>query len=374
MTENRHYALSRAEILEALERVDLATHTCVLLVVHDASDLDADLDTALETWIEGLGMSVAVVDPTDVAGNLHISAFDLIIVSGSCVAADVADLANLRTADVPLICHSAAIAASAVLNMGGTAHSHTAQTEIELIDNTVVWLIDQDLGDLAVTASAEIFAMNTKATAAVTLAEEATGTGDHLTIVMLSGGDDDGATPAYAAFYDRFFIGVADYTNMNSVWKGAMSRIIHHLIHEKRYTLEELVQVKRAFQEDIPDTDFALAAIDDALTDDPPAADAENSILDIDLRHNRAYVLRSWWVNVTDFGTGTQLTFQLWVPLNGVITSVNSVVVNALGIQNLVDIFGLQEVHADGIWITVITDAGNTGACSGTFRYAEARR
>jgi len=110
------------------------------------------------------------------------------------------------------------------------------------------------------------------------------------------------------------------------------------------------------------------------LTNPPPGADAANSIVDIDQKNNRTYVLRSLWVNVTSFGTGTQLTFQLWVLLNGVVTSVDSVVVNALGIQNLVDIFGLQEVHANGIWITVITDVGNTGACSGTFNYAEAKK
>jgi len=138
------------------------------------------------------------------------------------------------------------------------------------------------------------------------------------------------------------------------------------------YSLQTLVV--QSYQEQIPDTDFALAAIDNVLTVNPPNADAENSVVDIDQVADSTFVLRSLWVNVTSFGTGTQLTFELWVLLNGVVTSVDSIVVNVLGIQNLVDIFGLQEVHADGIWITVITDAGNTGACSGTYRYAEAKK
>ncbi|GAJ09618.1 unnamed protein product, partial [marine sediment metagenome] len=133
------------------------------------------------------------------------------------------------------------------------------------------------------------------------------------------------------------------------------------------------------YQEQIPDTDFALALIDDELTADPPNADAENSVVDIDAIADPAttFVLRSLWVNITSFGTtgGTKLTFSLWIPINGVITEVDSVEVSSLGIQNLMDLFTLQEVHADSIHITVVTDAtdepGNA-ACSGTWKYAKA--
>ena len=350
-------------------------HSHALLVVHDTTALDADLDTALEQWLLDIGFhGVTIADPTDVAGNLELNAFDLVIVSASCVAADVANLANLRTIELPVICHSADIAASVIFDLGGTPHTEAAETQIEITDNTPAWLITQALGDLTVTAAANIYAMNTKTAAAVTLAEEATGTGNHLTIVRLLAGDDNGATPAYAAFYDRYFIGVGDYTNMNAAWKTLMEDLIAHAIFEKRFSEEPALKAKGLYIEDIPDTDFALAAIDTVLTNPPPGADAENSIVDIDQKNNRTFVLRSLWVNITSWGTGAQMTFQLWVLLNGVVTSVDSVVVNALGIQNLADIFGLQEVHADGIWITVITDVGNTGACSGTFRYAEAKR
>jgi hypothetical protein len=132
------------------------------------------------------------------------------------------------------------------------------------------------------------------------------------------------------------------------------------------------------YQEQIPDTDFALAAIDDEpLTADPPDADAENAVVDIDANAGDTFVLRSLFVNVTSFGTtgGTKLTFSLWVPINGVITKVDSVDVDVLGFQNLADLFGLQEVHGDSIHITVVTDATDDpgdAACSGTFKYAKA--
>ena len=134
----------------------------------------------------------------------------------------------------------------------------------------------------------------------------------------------------------------------------------------------------KLYVEQIPDTDFALAAIDNVLTNPPPNADAENSIVDIDQVADSTFVLRSLWVNITSFGTeGTTLTFKLWVMLNGAVAEVDSVdVPNILGIQNLMDLFGLPEVHADGIWITVETDSAESpgdAACSGTFRYAEAK-
>ena len=131
------------------------------------------------------------------------------------------------------------------------------------------------------------------------------------------------------------------------------------------------------YQEQIPDVDFDLAVIDDDLTAPPPNADAENSVVDIDENAGDTFVLRSLWVKITSFGTtgGTKLTFSLWTLVKGVVTEVDSVDVSDLGIQNLMDLFGLQEVHADGIWITVVTDATDEpgdAACEGTYRWAKA--
>ena len=351
----------------------LGTHTHALLVVHDTSALDADLDTALREWLLDLGSIVTLCDPTDVAGSLEVSAYDLMIVSASCVTADAGNLANLSDAEVPIICHSAEIAVSTVFSLGLVGHTEAAETQIEITDNTIMWVITQALGDLTVQASANIYAMNTICSNGLEIAQEATATGDHITAMRLLAGDDNDAAVPYAAFYDRYFVGVGDYTNMNAVWKAVIEELVMHCIMEKRFTEEAVAKVKGLYVEDIPDTDFALAAIDTLLTTDPPSADAENSIVDLDVKNKTTYVLRSLWVNVTSFGTGTTLTFELWTMLNGVVTSVDSVDIAVLGIQNLMDIFGLQEVHADGIWITVITDVGNTGACSGTYRYAEAK-
>jgi len=354
----------------------LAVHAHLLLVVHDASALDADLDTPLKNLLEEFGFEVLVADPADVAGSLELN-FDGVIVSASCVApGDVANLANLRTVDCPVICHSAAIAVSTVFNLGTTAGTEADKTQIEIVDNTVQWFLDQALADLTVTAAATIYTIGTKGANAVTLAEEDTGTGNEITcLLLLQGQEDDGAVP-YAPDFDRVFFGLGNAGLINDTAKAIYFALYEHLLHEKRYSPEVVVTPKRVYQEDIPGTDFALAAIDTIITNAPPSAalDNENTVVEIPLRQNKTFVLRSLWVDVTDFGGGTQLTFQLWVPLNGTVTSVDSVVVNTLGIQNLMDIFGLPEVHADGIWITVITDAGATGACSGTFRYAESKK
>jgi len=147
------------------------------------------------------------------------------------------------------------------------------------------------------------------------------------------------------------------------------------------WATETLVAIKAAidviggvntYQEQIPDTDFNLAAVSLAMATDPPGAPAANSVVDIDQVAGSTFVLRSIWINITSFGTGTLLKFKLWTLVNAVVTKVDEVDVASLGIQNLADIFGLQEVHADGIWITVQCDAGATGACAGTYRYAQA--
>ena len=358
-------------------KVVLPTHAHVLLAVHDTANLDADLDEALRDWMLDLGYEVTVADPADVAANLDVDAFDFIVISGSCLVGDAGNLANLRTADAPLLCHSAAIAESALF-LGATAGSEAAQTQIEIINNSPAWLIEQATGDLTVTISATIQTLATEAANAIVLGEEATATGIDLTIIKLPQGEQDDGAPSYSSFYDRYFNGVADYTNANAVWKALMAGFLHHMLHEKRFG-EGTVQLKRVPQEHIPDSDFDLDTIDDGLTVDPPSADVANSIVDLDERVNLAYVLRSLWVDVTNFGTtaGTKLTFSLWTLVKGVVTEVDSVEVSDLGIQNLMDLFGLQEVHADGIWVTVVTDATDEpgdAACEGSYRYAEARK
>ncbi len=130
------------------------------------------------------------------------------------------------------------------------------------------------------------------------------------------------------------------------------------------------------YMEQIPDTDFDLVAIPEDLATDPPDAPAANSVVDIDVNAGDTFVLRSLFVKINSFGTGgNKLIFKLWTLLNTAITMVDEVDVTSLGIQNLMDIFGLQEVHGDGIWITVQSDAtpGSDDAdCEGTYRWAKA--
>ncbi|MBA7665620.1 hypothetical protein ES703_73694 [subsurface metagenome] len=168
---------------------------------------------------------------------------------------------------------------------------------------------------------------------------------------------------------------------LRDVLGGGSSISVANPLETHDPTIEEIeakldAGVPLVYSEEIPDTDFALAAIDNGLGSNPPTADVENSIVGIDQVADSTFVLRSLWVSITSLGTaGTKLTFGLWVMLNTVVTQVDSVDVAALSIQNLVDLFGLQEVHADGIWVTVLTDSGAAdAACSGTFRYAKAKK
>lgn len=126
------------------------------------------------------------------------------------------------------------------------------------------------------------------------------------------------------------------------------------------------------FQEVLTPGTFDLSAIPTTVASPPPSATAANSVVDIDVVALTTHVLRSLWVNVTSFGTGATMTFGLWVTLNSAVTQVDEAVVSATGIQNLMDLFGLPQIFADGIWVTAIVDVGSTGACEGTYMYATA--
>ncbi len=271
-----------------------------------------------------------------------------------------------------MICHSAEVAVSTnVFSLGATAGTEAAQTQIEIITNTISWMITQATGDLSVTASATLETMASVSGDTTSLAEEATGTGNDITMARLKQGTDDGQ--GITAIFDRYFIGVKDFTNANSTFKTLMANLWEHVLHEVRFS-EVLVTTKRVFEEQIPDTGFSLAAVDTALGSDPPSADAANSVVDLDKKTNRTFCLRSLWVNVSNLGTGTNtMTFQLWIDIGGTATSVDSKDVTATGYYSLMDLFGLQEVHADSIHVTAIVNA-TTGACAGIYRYAEAKK
>jgi len=349
------------------KRTFLAVHSHILLVVHDTSALDADLDTAARDWLLDIGFMVTVCDPADVAANLEISAFDLIVVSASCVAGDAGNLAALREVEIPVICHSAEIAVSAVLNLGGTAHSHAAQTQIEITDNSPMWLIEQATGDLTVTASATIYAMNTKTANAITLAEEATGTGNHLTIVNLPKGEEDGGVPSYAPFFDRYFVGVADYTNMNATWKAIMELLLMHCVMEKRFTAEVVVVPKRAYQEQIPDTD---------VSDTATTTEADCILLEKGPLHNRRFCLRNFRIKAQADPTPNTMTVRLYEYFDGALTTVDSFDIDTSNwgtYHSLMDMFGVPGVHSDAIKITCQMDAG-TLSVKATYAFAEAKK
>ena len=141
---------------------------------------------------------------------------------------------------------------------------------------------------------------------------------------------------------------------------------------ESIVTKIEALSTAGTYLEQIPDTDISLAAIDATLTADPPAADAANKVVDIDVSSGKTYVLRSLLINITSLGAASKLTFKLWTMLGTAVTQVDSVDVSATGIQNLFDLFGVQEVFGDGIWVTVQSDTGSDAALVGTYKYAQA--
>ncbi len=365
-------AMNVNTVYSHLNNIKNAVQLRVLIVVNDTSSLDVDKDTALIDGHRAAGYEVIVADHNDIAGSLELS-YDFISVAGSVLAADAADLAPLQFAECPVVIFNAEIAASVVFNLGATPGTVVAQTQVEVTDNTVEWLIDFALGDVTITASATLETLDTKATNAIETVQQQ-GVGTKIISLFLAGGEEDGGAVPYTVPYSRHFIGTPNFTLLNDTFDAAIAVVGDHVVQEARYTGAVDVNVKRTYQESIPDVEFSKSAIDTTLSSNPPSADSANSIVDLDVKTNLRYVLRSLWINTTSFGTGAKITYKLWTLLNAVVTKVVEVDVAVLGIQSLPDLFGLQEVHGDGVWITAQTDVGNTGACSGTYCYAEARK
>lgn len=342
------------------------THAHLLLVVHDASSPDANLDTPLKYLLEEFGFEVDVADPADVAGNLELN-YTAVVVSASCDAGDAGNLARLRTVDCPVVCHSAAIAVSAVFNLGATAGSEAAQTQIEIVDNTVQWFIDQATGDITLTTAATIYTMATKTTNAHTYAEEATGTGNDLVMVYLLQGQDDGGTPAYAPSFDRCFFGIADMGKINDTCKTIIEHLYEHLLHEQRWSAEAVVVPKRGYQEDIPDTD---------VSDTATTTESECILLELGPKHNKRFCLRHLRIKAQADPVGNTMTVKLYEYFDGALTNVDSFDIatgNWGTYHSLMDMFGLPEIHSDAIKVACVMDAG-TLAVKVTYSYAEAKK
>lgn len=139
----------------------------------------------------------------------------------------------------------------------------------------------------------------------------------------------------------------------------------------------------RAWKCVIPNIDVPLAAIDNVLTTDPSAGapDAENTILDLAIVAGTMYKLEDIIIKVTGYGAGTLVTIRIWELLGGNAranyVNTHSVVVPTdypiTTYLTLVDITGKPCIVGDGIAITVVTDAGNTGALTCTYTYSTAR-
>lgn len=342
-----------------------AVHAHLVLVVHDASSLDANLDTPLKELLEEFGFEVLVADPADVAGNLELD-FDGVVVSASCVVGDVANLANLRTVLCPVICHSAAIAVSTVFNLGTTAGTAAAQTQVEIIDNTIQWFLEQALGDLTVTSAATIYTIGTKTANAVTLAEEATATGNDITCLLLRQGSDDGGVEAYAPDFDRVFFGIGDAGKANDTLKDIYFALFEHMLHEKRYSPEVLVTPKRVYQEDIRDTD---------VSDTATTTESQCILLELGPRVNRRFCLRHLRLKAQADPAPNTMTVKLYEYFHGALTNVDSFDIDTTNwgtYHSLMDAWGLPEIHSDAIKIACVMDGGTLDV-KATYAYAEAR-
>jgi len=356
--------------------------TRICLVVPDLANLHLDLpNTAIRAELDKIG-TVSLLDQTGVDGGQEDwDAYDLAVVGSDAggytfTTSNIDDLISFHG---PIMVCCSAVAEH--LLMGTAAAQSTSDTNeyCETIANRVMQLVFGSVGEKVLFDSAQVSDRLDMSDADLTehvLMVDATGEGPGLTVVGWLPGEsvdaetyelNDGSTIPSGRLFAGCFVHADHLTDLG---KLLLRRIARNLTEAHVHSLT--VNVKRSYQEQIPDT--AISISPDTTTADPPSADSENSVVDIAKKQNRAFVLRSLFINISALGGGTNtMTFKLWIDIGGTPTEVDSVDVTSTGYQNLMDLFGLPEVHADSIHITATVNA-DTGAIAGIFRYAEAKK
>jgi len=358
--------------------------TRVCLVVPSLTNLALDdPNTAIRAELDKIG-TVSVLDQAGVdAGQEDWLVYDLIVVGSNAggYTFTTTNLDDLISYHGPIMVCNADVAEHLLMGTEAATQSTSDDNEYcETIDNRVMQLVFGATGEKVLFDSDQVsdrLDMSDDDLTEQVLMVDTTGQGPGLTVVgWLPAESADGETydlnDGSALPSGRLFAGCFIHADhLTTLGKSLLRRLARNLTQAHIHPLT--VNVKRVYQEQIPDTAISISP-DATLSNDPPSADAANSVVDIDKKQNRTVVLRSLFINISALGGGTAtMTFKLWVDIGGTATQVDSVDVTSTGYQNLVDIFGLQEVHADSIHITAQVNAG-TGTVAGIYRYAEARK
>jgi len=352
--------------------------TRICLVVPSLANLALDFpNTAIRAELEKIG-TVSVLDQLGVGGGQEDwDVYDLVVVGSDAggYTFTVGNIDDLILFHGPIMVCNSVVAAH--LKMGADTAGSSANTVNEWcksIYNRVMFLVFGSTGDK------EIFSENTvsdrldMSAAALTVQLLMTSlTGDTNTTAVVGwlpseSADaetyelNDGSTIPSGRLFAGCFVHADKLTDLGTL---LLRRLARNLTQGHLHPL--LVNVKRAYQEAIPDTD---------VPDTATVTETDCVLLELGPQVSRRYCLRNLRLKAqVDPATNT-MTVRLYECLEGSLVEVDSFEIDTANwatYHSLMDMFAVPEVHSDSIKVTCQMDAG-TLAVKATYSYAEAKK
>ncbi|MBA7526485.1 hypothetical protein ES705_18647 [subsurface metagenome] len=173
---------------------------------------------------------------------------------------------------------------------------------------------------------------------------------------------NDGSTIPSGRLFAGCFVHADKLTDLGTL---LLRRLARNLAQAHLHPL--LVNVKRAYQEQIPDTD---------VPDTATVTETDCVLLELGPQTGRRYCLRHLRIKAWADPVANTMTVRLYEYFAGGLVEVDSFDIdtgNWLTYHSLMDMFGIPEVHSDAIKITCQMDAG-TLEVKATYCYAEAKK
>ena len=350
--------------------------TRICLVVPDLANIATDpQNAAIRAELELIG-TVSVLDQEGVDGGQEDwDVYNLIVVGSNATYAFVlANIDDLISFHGPLMVCNSAVAAHMLMGTAAAPSASDTDEFCETIANRVMQLVFGATGEQVLFDSAQVSDRLNMSDADLTeqvLMVDTTLDGNTLVVVGWLPAESpdaetyelsDGSTIPSGRLFAGCFVHADHLTALGQL---LLRRLARNLAQAHLHPL--LVNVKRAYQEDIPDTD---------VSDTATTTEADCVLLELGPKISRKYCLRNLRIKAQADPAANTMTVRLYEYFEGSLVEVDSFAIatgNWGTYHPLMDMFGVPEVHSDAIKVTCKMDAG-TLAVKATYSYAEAKK
>ncbi|MBA7585910.1 hypothetical protein ES708_27902 [subsurface metagenome] len=366
-----------AYLIQFREHYRAHDQTRICLVVPDLANLASDLpNTDIKAELDLIG-SVSLLDQTGVDGGQEDwDAYDLVVVGSNAGGYTFtnSNIDDLILFHGPIMVCNRDVAMH--LKMGATQTQSASDTDeyCKTIANRVMQLIFGSVGEKVLFDSAQVSdrldMSDADLTEQVLMVDAAVDGNTKVVVGWLPAESvdaetyelNDGSTIPSGRLFAGCFVHADHLTTLG---KSLLRRLARNLTQTHLHPLS--VQVKRGYQEDIPDTD---------VSDTATTTEADCVLLELGPKISRKYCLRNLRIKAQADPAANTMTVRLYEYFEGSLVEVGSFDIDTGNwgtYHSLMDMFGVPEVHSDSIKVTCTMDAG-TLAVKATYSYAEAKK